>query len=192
MGLPADPGLFVDRRAIPMVRPAAFAIVRGERSGVCVCKLGVTRSTQHNVDGDGRMEHYLLHLSYSSAGWAQILRQPPGFDQRMEPVRRLIAHLGGSFASFHFFDTPAFQDAARQHTVVDKFALFGTHDVMAVLAMPDKHAAQAFMLALSAQPGIATIKLISMMPFEEVITASVGASNTAIAATGYAGPGPAP
>ena len=137
------------------------------------------------------MEHYLLHLSYTSAGWNHILAAATTFDQRMEPVRRLIAHLGGSFAAFHFYDQPPFQNLAPSHVVRDKFAMFGTHDVMAVLAMPDKNAAQAFTLALSKQPGIEYVDLFLMMPFEDAITTSVATSNAAIAATGYAGPGSA-
>ncbi len=137
------------------------------------------------------MEHYLLHLSYTASGWHDIVQKGASFDQRMEPVRKLIAHLGGSFASFHFYDTPYFQNGPLKHVVHDKFAMFGNHDAMAVLAMPDKGAAQAFTIALSAQAGIQSIDLVSMMPFEEAITTSVNTGRAAIAATQYAGPGPA-
>jgi hypothetical protein len=137
------------------------------------------------------MEHYLLHLSYSSTGWDDILKRSATFDQRMEPVRKLIAHLGGSFASFHFYDTPHFQNTSLRHIVFDKFAMFGRHDLMAVLAMPDKNAAQAFTLALQAQPGIQYVHLDLMMPFEDAITNSVATSNAAITATTYTGPGSA-
>jgi uncharacterized protein with GYD domain len=137
------------------------------------------------------MEYYLLHLSYTSAGWDDILKKAATFDQRMDSVRRLIVHLGGSFASFHFYDTPQFQNVGPRHVVRDKFAKFGTHDLIAVLAMPDKNAAQAFTIALSAQPGIGHIELVSLMPFEDAVTTSVAAANAAIAATGYTGPGPA-
>src|SRR5689334_4060347 len=137
------------------------------------------------------MEHYLLHLSYTSAGWDYIHAAAATFDQRMAPVRNLIANLGGSFASFHFYDTPQFRNDALRHIVQDKFAMFGTHDVMAVLAMPNKNAAQAFTLALSKQPGIEYVDLFSMIPFEDAITTSVATSNAAIAATSYAGPGSA-
>jgi len=54
-----------------------------------------------------------------------------------------------------------------------------------------KQAAQAFTIALEAQPGIESIDLVSMMPFEEAITAAVAAGKAAVAATGYTGPGPA-
>ena len=137
------------------------------------------------------MEHYVLYLSYTSAGWQDIIDKAASFDQRLDPVRKLVAHLGGSFASFHFYDTPHFPNASLRHVVSDKFAMFGGHDLMAVLAMPDKHAAQALTIALSAQAGIQSIDLVSMMPFEDAITTSVTAAKAAIAATRYAGPGPA-
>ncbi len=137
------------------------------------------------------MDHYLLHLSYTSAGWHDIMSKAASFDQRLDPIRKLIAHLGGSFATFHFYDTQHFQNDARRHVVSEKFAMFGGHDLMAVLAMPDKQAAQAFTIAVSAQPGVRNVDLVSMMPFEEAITASVAAGKAAIAATRYAGPGPA-
>ena len=135
------------------------------------------------------MEHYFLRLSYTSAGWRDIVSKAASFDERLGSVRELIAHLGGSFASFNFYDTKPFENAARKHVVTDKFAMFGSHDLMAVLAMPDKQAAQAFTIALSAQAGIKDIELVSIMPFEDAITSSVKAGQAAIAATRYAGPG---
>ncbi len=137
------------------------------------------------------MEYYLLHLSYTCAGWQDIIDKAGTFDQRMEGVRKLIAHLGGSFASFHFYDTPHFENPERKHVVTDKFARFDCHDLMAVLAMPSKQAAQAFTIALEAQPGIEHIELVSMMPFEEAMTDAVALSKAAMRSTGYAGPGPA-
>ena len=135
------------------------------------------------------MEHYLLRLTYTSAGWRDIIAKSASFDDRLGPVRRLIAHLGGSFASFHFYDTKPFENASRHHVVNSKFAMFGSNDLMAVLAMPDKRAAQAFTIALSAQDNIRNIELVSMMPFEEAVTSSVTAAQAAIAAARYAGPG---
>ena len=137
------------------------------------------------------MEHYLLRLSYTSAGWQDIVDKAASFDQRLAPVRTLIANLGGSFASFHFYDKAPFENDKLKHVVVHKFALFGGHDLMAVLAMPDKNAAQAFTIALQAQPGIQSIDLVSMMPFEDAITTSVTTAKKAIGASQYVGPGTA-
>ncbi len=136
------------------------------------------------------MEHYLLRISYTASGWKHILDTAPSFDQRMDPVRKLIASFGGSFASFHFFDTPAFQAVGKPHVVLDKFAVFGGSDLFAVLAMPDRAAAQAFQLALRAQPGIQSLELLSMVPFEEVMSKSVASAKAAAGKASYAGPGP--
>jgi uncharacterized protein with GYD domain len=136
------------------------------------------------------MEHYLLRLSYTPAGWQDIIDKAADFDTRLDPVRRLLAYLGGSFATFHFYDTAPFEHKERSHVVSDKFAMFGGHDLMAVLAMPDKNAAKAFSIAISAQPGVKTIELTSIMPFEAVITNSVKAAKAAIGSTAYAGPIP--
>lgn len=136
------------------------------------------------------MEHYLLRLSYSTVGWQDIVTKAPTFEDRMASVSALIARLGGSFASFHFYDTQPFQDEKKHHVVKHKFATFGGSDVMAVLAMPDKRAAQAFTIALSTQAGIKSIELVALVPFEDVIATSVPAAQQAISQSGYAGPGP--
>lgn len=140
------------------------------------------------------MDHYLLHLSYTSAGWQSIIDRAETFDQRLDPVRKLIAHLGGSLATFTFFDAPHTPEDARKHKhiVYDKFAMFGEHDLVGVLAMPDRHAAQALTIAISSQPSVAKFELTAMMPFEHAIANSVGAAKAAVAATHYAAPGPAP
>ena len=136
-------------------------------------------------------EYYLLRISYTADGWHGILKTTVSYDQRMEPVRKLIAHLGGSLACFHFYDKHEFKNDALRHSVCCKFAAFGGNDLMGVLCMQSKHAAQAFKLALSSQPGIQDIELVSMMPYADVIGTSLPAANAAISATGYAGPGPA-
>ena len=135
------------------------------------------------------MEHYLLKLSYSAAGWKDIIDKAPTFDQRLGPVRDLIAKLGGSFASFHFYEREPYRKDALQHVVVEKFAIFERHDLFAVLAFPDRNSAQAFRLALSMQSGIKSVKLVSIMPFEDVIADSVGKAKAAISGAKYAGPG---
>jgi uncharacterized protein with GYD domain len=135
------------------------------------------------------MEHYLLKLSYSTTGWKDIVDKAPSFDQRLGPVRDLIAKLGGSFASFHFYEREPYRKDGLQHIVVEKFAIFGQHDLFAVLAFPDRNSAQAFRLALSTQSGIKSIELVSIMPFEDVIADSVGKAKAAIAVSKYAGPG---
>lgn len=137
------------------------------------------------------MEYYLVRLSYTPAAWQELIEKTTSLDQRLEPVRRLIRHLGGSLASFHFFDPPHYTDDRLSHAVRDKFALLGEHDLLTVLAIPDRIAAGAFNMAISAEPGLKAIEMLAMMPLEEAITAMARAKS-AIAATGYAAPGRAP
>lgn len=141
--------------------------------------------------GGFKVEYFLLRISYTAAGWDHIVKTVTSFDARMDPVRRLIAGLGGSFAAFQFHGHGLFKDDARQHVVLDKFAVFGGEELMGVLAMPDKHAAQAFKLNLLSQPTIRAIELVSMVPYEEVISRSVPAAKSAMAQSRYAGPGAA-
>ena len=115
------------------------------------------------------MEHYLLKLSYSTTGWNDIVQKTPTFDQRLGPVRDLMATLGGSFASFHFYEREPYRNEKLQHVVLEKFAIFGRDDLFAVLAFQDRHSAQAFRIALSTQAGIKSVELVSIMPFEDVI-----------------------
>jgi len=135
------------------------------------------------------MEHYLLKLSYSTTGWKDIVDKGHSFDQRLGPVRDLIAKLGGSFASFHFYEREPYRKEGLQHVVLEKFAIFGRHDLCAVLAFPDKNSAQAFRIAVAMQSGVKRVKLVSIMPFEDVIADSVGKAKVAITASKYAGPG---
>jgi hypothetical protein len=135
------------------------------------------------------MEHYFLKLSYSTTGWKDIVDKAPTFDQRLGPVRDLIANLGGSFASFHFYEREPYRNEALQHVVLEKFAIFGREELFAVLAFPDKNSAQAFRIALSMQSGIKSVKLVSIMPFEDVVADSVGKAKAAITRSKYAGPG---
>ncbi len=135
------------------------------------------------------MEHYLLKLSYSTPGWKDIVQKAPTFDERLGPVRDLLAKLGGSFASFHFYEREPYRNNKLQHVVLEKFGIFGRDDLFAVLAFQDRHSAQAFRIALSTQPGIKSIELVSIMPFEEVIADSVGKAKAAITGSKYAGPG---
>jgi uncharacterized protein with GYD domain len=135
------------------------------------------------------MEHYFLKLSYSATGWKDIVDKAPTFDQRLGPVRDLIASLGGSFASFHFYEREPYRNEGLQHVVLEKFAIFGRYDLFAVLAFPDRNSAQAFRIALSTQSGIKRVKLVSIMPFEDVVADSVGKAKAAITGSKYAGPG---
>jgi|GEM_PF-1971441 uncharacterized protein with GYD domain len=139
-----------------------------------------------------QFEYYLLRISYSTQGWDHIVQRTVSFDERMAPVRRLIAELGGSLATFGFYDNHEFKNDALRHNVCCKFAVFGGHDLMAILAMQDRRHAQAFKLALCAQPGIEKIELTAMMPYADVIGTAVPAARDAMPKAAYAGPGTTP
>ena len=138
------------------------------------------------------MEYYLVRLSYTAAAWEELLQKTTSLDERLEPVRRLIRHLGGSLASFGFFDTPAYrrkgQDGSQKVVVKAKFVLFGEHDLLTILAMPDRSAARAFSMAVAAEPGLKAIELSPMITLEEGIRA-MGAARQAVEATKYFAPG---
>jgi hypothetical protein len=66
--------------------------------------------------------------------------------------------------------------------------MFGEHDLFAILAMPDKAAAQAHNMAISAEPGLKTVDLVSIMPLEDAI-AAMPLAKGAVQAMGYVAPG---
>ncbi len=135
------------------------------------------------------MEFFLVRLSYTPAAWQDLIDSTTSLDQRLAPVRRLIRHLGGSLANFHFYDAPHFDDAARPPVVVHgKMALFGEHDLLAMVAFPHKEAVQAFNMAIMAEPGLKVVDLTAMMPLADAI-AAMPVAKSAVQAAGYAAPG---
>ena len=134
------------------------------------------------------MEYYLVRLTYTPAAWGEIVASTTSLDQRLEPVRKLLRHLGGSLATFNFFGSEHYRNDDLNHEVRDKFAMFGGHDLLTIMAMPDRHAAQAFNLAISAEPGLAVVDLTPMVPLEETVNA-IAKAKAAVAATGYTAPG---
>ncbi len=138
------------------------------------------------------MEFYLVRLTYTPAAWADIIASTTSLDQRLDPVRKLIRRFGGSLASYRFFDSPHFATpAAPALHVEDKFVMFGEHDLLTILAVPDRSTAQAFNMAVMAEPGLKTVELTAMMPMAEAI-GSMAHARAAVAATGYAAPGRTP
>ena len=138
------------------------------------------------------MEFYLVRLTYTPAAWGDIIASTTSLDQRLEPVRKLIRQFGGSLASYRFFDTPHFAtQAAPPFHVEDKFVMFGEFDLLTILAVPDRVAAQAFNMAVMAEPGLKAVELTCMMPMAEAI-AAIAQARTAVAATGYTAPGRTP
>ena len=66
--------------------------------------------------------------------------------------------------------------------------LLAEHDLLAILAVPDKAAAQAFNMAISSEPGIKKVDLTSIIPLEDTIAATTLAKG-AIQGTNYRAPG---
>lgn len=134
------------------------------------------------------MEYYLVRLAYTQAALSEMVARGSTLDERLAPVRSLIRHLGGSLASYGFFNSPHFENAAKGHVVADKFMMFGEHDILTILAVPDRAAAQAFNLAVASEPGVKSVELTAMMPLDHAV-ASMKVAREAVAATGYAAPG---
>lgn len=135
------------------------------------------------------MEYFLVRLAYTPAAWADMVENTTHMDERLAPVRQLIRHLGGSLASFGFFDTEHSQtDAAPPHVVRDKFVMWSGHDILTVLAMPDKEAAHAFNMAVSSEPGLKVVDLTPLVPLDHAVRA-MATAKAAAKQTGYAAPG---
>ncbi len=133
------------------------------------------------------MEFFLLELSYSTSGWHDIVQERASFDDRLAKVRSLVSDLKGSFANFHFHDRAPF--ASQEPVIVtDKFAQFGSNDLMAILAMPDKQAAHAFQISVRSFPHIASAKLTALMPWEHTINNSVRRAHDVLATKRFSGP----
>ncbi|MBC7800781.1 MAG: hypothetical protein H7Z10_09165 [Gemmatimonadaceae bacterium] len=134
------------------------------------------------------MDYYLVRLAYTPAAWEDLITNTTALEQRLDPVRKLIRHLGGSLASFGFFDAEHFRSDTARVVIADKFMMFGGEDIMTVLAMPDRAAAQAFNMAVSAEPGVKFVELTAMMPMQDAVR-SMADAQAAVKATGYRAPG---
>ena len=135
------------------------------------------------------MEYFLVRLAYTPAAWSEIIENTTNLDGRLAPVRKLLRHLGGSLASFGVFDTEHSKtDATPPHVVSDKFVMWSGHDLLTVVAMPDKEAAHAFNMAISAEAGLKVVDLTPIVPMQQAVQAMV-AAKAAVAQTGYAAPG---
>ena len=135
------------------------------------------------------MEYFLVRLAYTPAAWSELIENTTSLDERLAPVRKLLRQLGGSLASFGFFDSEhSKSDASPPHTVADKFVMWSGHDLMTVMAMPHKEAAHAFNMAVSAEAGLKIVDLTPIVPMQDAIKA-MATAKAAIAQTGYAAPG---
>lgn len=138
------------------------------------------------------MEFYLVRLSYTADAWQDIIASTTNLDQRLEPVRRLLKELGGSLPTFHFFDKPHFECAETSPIVVhEKMVMLSECDLVTMLAFKTKEAAFAFNMAISAEPGLKLVDMMSIMPLEDVI-AAMPVAQGAVQAANYSAPGRKP
>lgn len=94
------------------------------------------------------MFYYLLQASYTSEGWAALVRNP---QDRGQAVRPVVERLGGR--------------------IENTWLAFGEYDVVAICQMPDNVTAAAFSMAASAGGALKTVKTTPMMTIEDGLKA---------------------
>ncbi len=94
------------------------------------------------------MAHYLLQISYTSDGWATLLKKP---QNRVEAIRPAIEKLGGKVAGAWF--------------------AFGEHDVLLIVDMPDNISAAAIAMAFAAGGACKTVKTTPLVSVEDGVEA---------------------
>ena len=94
------------------------------------------------------MASYLLQISYSSAAWAAMIKNP---QNRVEAVRGAVEKLGGKVGGF--------------------WMSFGDHDLVGVLEMPDNVSAAAFAMAVAGGGACKSVKTTPLLKVEEGLEA---------------------
>jgi uncharacterized protein with GYD domain len=90
------------------------------------------------------MPLYLYQVSYTSEGWASLVKKP---QDRARAIRPMIKQLKGKLVSFYL--------------------AFGEYDVVAIAEMPNGEAAAALSMAASAGGAIKAIKTTPLMTVPE-------------------------
>jgi uncharacterized protein with GYD domain len=94
------------------------------------------------------MPHYLCQLSYTSEGWAALLRKPVN---RVEAVRPAVEKLGGKIEGAWF--------------------AFGESDLIVLLDMPDNISAASFAIAAAGGGTVKSYKTTPLMSIDDGIEA---------------------
>jgi uncharacterized protein with GYD domain len=94
------------------------------------------------------MPHYLLQVSYTSQGWANLVKSP---QDRIQAVTPAIEALGGKVES--------------------GYLTFGDYDLIAIIEMPDNTAAAAFSIAATAGGAVKALKTTPLITTQEGIEA---------------------
>jgi len=90
------------------------------------------------------MTYYLFQISYTSEGWAALVKTP---QNRFERVRPAIEKVGGK--------------------LVQAFFAFGDYDIVAIAEFPSNTAAASIAMAFSAGGAIKSVKTTPLLTIEE-------------------------
>ncbi len=90
------------------------------------------------------MAQYLVQLSYTTAAWAALMKNPT---DRSGHVGAVVKKLGGSMHNF--------------------WLSFGDHDVVGLVEMPDAVSAAAFSIALAGGGACHSVKTTPLMSLAE-------------------------
>jgi uncharacterized protein with GYD domain len=111
------------------------------------------------------MKYYLVQFSYTPEAWADMIGDESKRD-RIAAVKPLVTALKGCFAQIYF---PPCEPPS--HTTEGKFAAFGDHDVVALLAFPDDQHAAAFAMSVSQGHGVKSFKTTPLLAWDEAMAA---------------------
>jgi hypothetical protein len=113
-----------------------------------------------------RLRYYLVQFSYTAEAWADLLGDATKRD-RIAAVKPIVEALGGCFPQIVF---PCEYPSNVQE---GKWAAFGDHDVIALLAFPNDRAAAAFAMTVSQGQGVKSFKTTPLLAWDEA-TAAMG------------------
>jgi uncharacterized protein with GYD domain len=125
-----------------------------------------TRNTQRTASAPKsgqpprRLRYYLVQFSYTSEAWADLLRDDTKRD-RIAAVKPIVEGLGGCFPEIVF---PCEYPPVVQE---GKWASFGDHDVVALIAFPSDRAAAAFAMTISQGHGVKSFKTTPLLSWDE-------------------------
>ena len=94
------------------------------------------------------MQHYLFEGSYTTEGWAALVKSP---QNRFDAIRPAVEKLGGK--------------------IDHGWLAFGEHDIVAILQMPDDVSAAALAIAFNAGGALKASKTTPLLSAEQGVEA---------------------
>ncbi len=94
------------------------------------------------------MPHYLCQVTYTSEGWAALVKSP---QNRIEAIRPSIESLGGKIESAYF--------------------AFGKYDIIVIVEMPDNVSAAGMAIAFAAGGACKAVNTTPLMTVEDGVQA---------------------